>query len=41
MENERCSKVKTKLNLYAIGIQLSKLVKTQLNVAIRKTDVTN
>ena len=41
MENERCSKVKTKLNLYATGIQLSKLVKTQLNLAIRKTDVTN
>ena len=39
MENERWSKVETKPNLYATGIKLLKLVKTPLNVALRKTDV--
>ena len=41
MENERWSKVQTKPNLYATGIKLLKLVKTPLNDALQKTDITN
>ena len=40
MENKRRSEVQTNPNLYATDIKPLKLVKTPLNVALQKTDVT-